>query len=611
MKIGVVTKSQESNFRIEMATVKEAVHMRIAADIAAQETKSNGFDYELVSLDDTDNWSTTLKMELVTWRDEEEFNDIDLEINRITKNFVKKNFKRLLGNGENLREIYYVRERDFEEKKYIYDKANDIVYKIPQTHISIYTVHSIEQLDYLLTGKKEEKEEKIEYTAIAQVAEIKNIGNISYYEPDLSSLAQETTSLIFYKMNGESITNIKKEISANQWIAQGKPNEITESSDKYILYNYEKKFWANIKVVNTKGTDKTEDDVESWWTWIPRYAYKNIITDSTKETSVEFITTNNKKTSDNTELSEGYEIAETFKNNTKTGIWISKYELTTKTTTNTSEWSYYIPDMTGLDRDNTELAIYNDSATQFVSFVKLSTITNLNKFSKENNFFDYNNRKWANIKITKNNVESWWTWIPRYAYSNTGAATDVIFIDTDNEPIDGSLLPATYSIPEVFNGNNKKGIWISKYEPTTRSTDELENISTVPDLTGLIGTNVKVYLEIYNDNITGFTSNPVEYSTSLDLQKFAKENNWYDYSKKAWANIKVVNVTNNAESWWVWIPRYAYKNTGATTEILLIGANNKTIDNKDLPQGYELPEVFKENNKTGIWISKYELTQKQ
>ena len=32
--------------------------------------------------------------------------------------------------------------------------------------------------------------------------------------------------------------------------------------------------------------------------------------------------------------------------------------------------------------------------------------------------------------------------------------------------------------------------------------------------------------------------------------------NWYDYDKKQWANAKTLDG-----SYWVWIPRYAYKIT--------------------------------------------------
>ena len=94
----------------------------------------------------------------------------------------------------------------------------------------------------------------------------------------------------------------------------------------------------------------------------------------------------------------------------------------------------------------------------------------ISDFSNKNLWFDYENKIWANIKVVKNGLETWWVWIPRYAYNESGTTTDtdVIFVDINNKPIDGSELPSGYAVAGSFNNNdnNKKGIWISKYEPT-------------------------------------------------------------------------------------------------------------------------------------------------
>ena len=82
--------------------------------------------------------------------------------------------------------------------------------------------------------------------------------------------------------------------------------------------------------------------------------------------------------------------------------------------------------------------------------------------------YDYQNNIWANIKIVKNNLETWWVWIPRCAYNESGTTTDtdVIFVGTDNKPIDGSELPRGYSIVGSFKNNQDMGIWVSKYQPS-------------------------------------------------------------------------------------------------------------------------------------------------
>ena len=602
-----------------MAAVKEAVHMRMASNIAAESSGGDKIEYDPIPLDDTDNWASTLKKEIANFTGAEELQNIEKDINDFTPAQIVKQFKNFFADGENVKSLYYIKESNFEEKKYIYDEKHDIVYKIPKTHISVHTVHSVEQLDYLQTGVKPETKSR-NYTLISQSdVSTKKVGNVTCYEPDLNNLAQESTRLVFYKVSGSTVTTSTKEITVSKWITDGKPNEITEGTDKYVLYDYENKIWANIKVLNDKGTDNTSDDIETWWVWIPRCAYKN--TAETKTTDIAFIDVQGNKL--NGEEGE-YTTAKAFEGNTRKGIWISKYEHTTKATTDTSEWKYYIPDITGLDKNKTEIALYNDNATSFVEYKKLSEVTNLSIFARDNNWFDYYNQKWANIKIintkgteeTSDDVETWWVWIPRYAYSNTGGATDIIFIDTDNEPMDGTILPASYSIPKAFEGNTKKGVWVSKYEFTSKTTSVAQNISIVPDLTGLTGTNIEVYLETYNDAKTGFNSNPTKYTSSINLATFASNNNWYDYSQQLWANIKIVNTLGTAdtsddiETWWVWIPRYAYKNTGGATDIILIGTDNKDFNGNALPEGYKVQKAFEGNSKKGAWVNKYEFTEK-
>ena len=56
-----------------MAAVKEAVHMRKAANIAADAGKSAKFEYEPVPLEDAYKWKETLRIEIAFWRDYSEF----------------------------------------------------------------------------------------------------------------------------------------------------------------------------------------------------------------------------------------------------------------------------------------------------------------------------------------------------------------------------------------------------------------------------------------------------------------------------------------------------------------------------------------------------------
>lgn len=591
-----------------MSKVKEAVEMTNTANISARIMNSPTKKYEPVPLDDTENWDSTLKIEIVMWR------DYEISVNELSDNYIKKNFRSIVGDGNYVKGLYYVDEQNIAQKKYLYDEEYDTLYKIPQTRIGLHIVHSIEELNYIRNGGTRTKK-KVDYTPIVQTVEIVEVSNTKCYEPDINNFAEEVTELVFYKVNKDGEGNItevtytEKPKTASWWLNNGKPNEFEEGNDTYVLYNYKQQIWANIRI--------TTSGVETNWTWIPRYEYLNDNTNQT--TTAVFIDTDNNKLNGE----EGdFTIPEAFSGNQQKGMWISKYEPTPIATTNTSLYSYYIPDLTGFDKETTDIALYEvddeGNPTEFGSFVKLSTINNLSTFAKENNWFDYNDRKWANIRVKKNGLETWWVWIPRYVYRNDGTSTEIIFVDTDNEPIDGTTHSDTYSIPEAFKGNTQRGIWVSKYEPTATNSEFTQDIYTAPDLTGFITNenkdNVEIYIETYNNDKSGFTNSPIKYTNGMNIDNIG---NWYNYSEKLWANIKVVNTqgtettSDDVETWWVWIPRYAYNNMLDKTDIVLLSKDNKIKSRDgnswlDMPSYYSIAEPFVGNTKEGIWISKYE-----
>ena len=127
----------------------------------------------------------------------------------------------------------------------------------------------------------------------------------------------------------------------------------------------------------------------------------------------------------------------------------------------------YVPDLTGFDKDTTFYVIYNDDGTEKerVSIKK----------NAPSNWYDYSNRKWANIVTTANGTESYFVWIPRYEYriledreneSLDNKRTDVNFITTD---ITNDNCSTGYKVPEAFTwGDNGEkqltGYWMSKYQ---------------------------------------------------------------------------------------------------------------------------------------------------
>lgn len=89
-------------------------------------------------------------------------------------------------------------------------------------------------------------------------------------------------------------------------------------------------------------------------------------------------------------------------------------------------------------------------------------------------------------------------------------------------------------------------------------------------------------------------------------------NEWYDYQegKGQWANAKTEDG-----SFWVWIPRYAYKISGQTVEIIFLkGEDNSQMDGNSIPSDYLVHPAFTKDvttggwsqEITGFWVSKVE-----
>ncbi len=544
-----------------------------------------------IPIEDTKSWDLSLKKEIIYW------GGFDITVNKPTDSYIELEFDKVIkGENDKVLDIYYVNTgKKGEENKYIYNKQYDIVYKVKPTKIHGNNVHSIEELDYILNGGERNKSKQ--YTKIKYDAKWVTVNNTSYYEPDLNGFGLEVTSLVFYKLDENSaITEETYEMPVSEWIEKDRPNQITKDESNYILYDYANRVWANIKV--------DSDDVESWWVWIPRYAYQNV--EKTTITNTIFINNENKTGEQGAgTLPKGYAVQSAFEGNSKKGLLISKYQPTNVTRNVSTEFAYYIPDLSGFDKDNTYLEVYDKDSGTFSKEVKASEVKNLSKFSQENLWFDYDNKIWANVKVVINNIETWWVWIPRYAYRNDNTSTEVIFLDENNKPLNGKDLPSTYTVQSAFEGNNKKGIWVSKYQPSPVSNKYTTNLNTktIPDLTGF--TKQDTYLEIYDKNTKTFKYE-VQLSTITNLEEFCLNNLWYDYNNRIYANVKVVK--NGIETWWVYIPRYAYRNDNTITDVLLIDENNKQLNGKDLPSTYTIQSAFQGNTKKGIWVSKYQPT---
>ena len=606
---GIITKAQEATFREEMLSIREVVNLYDIASRVGGETEISLVPLSVSDID-SGNLKDTLKLEIAFW------GDYDIEVNKLTPAYVKsgENFKSMITDSSgNVKDIYYIEGKEKINRKYIYNKETDVIYKVAPTRIGMHKVHSTEELDYRKSGGTRDKTvEAKNYTKISYNTEKVTVTELGYYEPDLNNMAKETTSLIFYKVqkDGETVTatDVIKEMSAAEWLAGGRRNEITVGGETYVLYDYKNQIWANIK--------KVENGLETWWVWIPRHAYNE--SDATAEnTKIVFVDVNNKPI-DGSELPSGYEVAGSFKNNQKKGVWISKYEPTSKVATDTSYYEYYIPDLSGFDKEKVYIQVYNKATDAFDKEVKASTITNLSQFASKNLWFDYENQIWANIKKVENGLETWWVWIPRYAYNASGTTndTDIIFVDINNKPIDGSKLPSGYEVAGSFKNNQKKGAWISKYEPSATIVVEKQNISaTSIDVSGFDKQSAYMIFYKLKDGMVMDETKALtieeweERGRPTEITNLFTKYKLFDYENNMWANIK--KVENGLETWWTWIPRYAYNEFSTTTQtdIIFVDENNNPIDGSKLPWGYVLAGSFKNNNQKGAWVSKYEPTK--
>ena len=153
-----------------------------------------------------------------------------------------------------------------------------------------------------------------------------------------------------------------------------------------------------------------------------------------------------------------------------------------------------MPDTSKLPSSTTKYVTWNYNETDSIYEEQISD-------NAPENWYDYDNGKWANIKTVANDLEAYWVWIPRFAYklpeSSTAKEIEVAFIknngtetvegerayySTDTEITkDGSGLYAqatefakgtmenneqAWIVHPAFTFGDKQlnGIWVAKYE---------------------------------------------------------------------------------------------------------------------------------------------------
>lgn len=532
----------------------------------------------------------------------------------------------LVDDTKAVKGLYYVSEDIATDgHKYIYDELTDTAFKIDGISLGGKSVHSYKYGCKVLGNWKNVELDDSKYM-LATESEVVTVSGEKYYAPNLKGFNGLTTYAEYYS-DANEIVEIGISLHMNQQVL----SQIVDGDTTYTWYDYANKKWANIKT--------TANQYEAWWTWIPRYAYK-IESTTASEIQIIYVDTEGKPL--DTEkygetLPEGYIVHPAFNQDTDEngnilplkGIWVSKYNPSYgKYKGDDLEMSRKVaePDLTGFETENTYLIKYSEDGSKVESEIKLSEVGDLSTFNSDGKWYDYENKKWANVKTTANGLEAWWVWIPRYAYrlpDNPNDDTEIIFIDTNNKPLDtekyGTILPSDFTVHPAFDQDTESltGIWVSKYNPSyiKDTSDDIQMSNTVkaPDLSGFDAENT--YLVKYSED-----GKTVESETKLaditDISTFNEEGKWYSYQDKRWANIKT--VANGAEAWWVWIPRYAYRlpdNPNDDTEIIFIDIDNRPLEQdiygSTLPLGFTVHPAFDQDTNTGgtpltgLWVSKY------
>lgn len=359
-------------------------------------------------------------------------------------------------------DLWYInKEVAGKEKQYIYDKASEICFKIPDTKIGSNVYHSLEYAKFYIDGENSAGIGIVD----TETGIMTSSDETKCYEPDLNKFSYKT-EIVYYSSNlQEQIT-----MSVKEYLEKGKPKTIEYEGQTYTFADYvaddSTKIWANIRC--------TANSLESYWTWIPRFAYK--LNSSSATSDIIFVDINDKPidTEKYTEnLPSGYTVHEAFKQKDGLkGIWFSKYQPSVIEMGKKDNVEPQTPDLSNFSSNDTKLIYYTQDAKESieVDYTENPSQT-IQLDGKTYYFYNYENKIWANIKCQANGVVSYWTWIPRYAYQLESGTTNVILVDENDKPLNSSVygdsLPAGYTVHEAFKqGDGLKGIWFSKYQPS-------------------------------------------------------------------------------------------------------------------------------------------------
>ena len=461
---GIINSSKKAKFYKEMTDVKESKNLAITTlvinDFEAS-AKNTNFLSENLTVEQLKNLSETLKAEIIFARNNYEKGMIYKtkkiwEENRYQCQDIFQYDDYLLGLTE---DIYYVNGKfvEKEEKLYIYDQVTDICYKVSDTKLGNYIVHSLEYARLVLDGVNSNGIGIIDHEA----AIMESTDGVICYEPDLNNFSY-TTEIVYYSPDKKTTQTL----NIKDYLEKESPKYLDIGGIRYTFADYSatNKVWANVKF--------TANGLDSYWVWVPRYAYKLGGTTAKPTADVIYVNIEN-KLFNGSDLPDGYTVHEAFaQSNDMKGIWFSKYNPTSVESDPIDISEPAIPDLTNFNKENTKLVYYTIDGKNSIK-VDFSENPEQTKVQDGTTYYFYNYAKklWANVYCNANGIESYWVWIPRYAYKLESGTSSVILVDINDNPIDtekyGTSLPSGYTVHEAFTQEDGlEGIWFSKYNPT-------------------------------------------------------------------------------------------------------------------------------------------------
>ena len=201
---------------------------------------------------------------------------------------------------------------------------------------------------------------------------------------------------------------------------------------------------------------------------------------------------------------------------------------------------------------------FNSKYTRYLTVKDENTLTPSNWIfdDEPQNWYDYNNQKWANVYVEAEGVEAYYVWVPRYVYKldQDTQRSDVKFVDVYNNYTDAKtgvvtsykdLVEQGYQLPEAFDfgdGNNDNGVlmtslsgyWISKYQ-----LSELAKFNIDYNMTA---GKSSIVLNNYTNNVTDKASS-YTYSLNGKIVNTATNLDEYTFTGLTENETYIVNLT--------------------------------------------------------------------